>query len=228
MILSTIAPIAVSTKNDFKFQCLFPLGAKNRNLQPRNPYWKESLSTVDLLVLTSLNHLLMVLAGNTKRGSITVPLTSCLTGLDSAVWQLTILVFICKTDESIPVKQEVNSTVILPPLVFPGIGNIFFTKHATITRRSNVPSLPLQLVFPAWTIIFEVPFKKTELPASLLVELWNRAILFGCVNAPLDKEMTEEVYKLIVQLYNIGSGKKNWFCDNDIVSQSNSENVRAL
>jgi len=37
-------------------------------------------------------------SGNTKVGSITVPLTSCLTGLESAVWQLTIFVFICKTD----------------------------------------------------------------------------------------------------------------------------------
>jgi len=36
------------------------------------------------------------LPGNTKVGSITVPLTSCLTGLESAVWQLTIF-FICKT-----------------------------------------------------------------------------------------------------------------------------------
>ncbi len=58
-------------------------------------------------------------AGNTKGGSITVPLTSYLTGLESAVWQLTIFVFICKTDLSKPVKQAVNGTVILPPLVFP-------------------------------------------------------------------------------------------------------------
>jgi hypothetical protein len=36
--------------------------------------------------------------GNTKGGSITVLLTSCLTGLESAVWQLTIFVFICKTN----------------------------------------------------------------------------------------------------------------------------------
>jgi hypothetical protein len=36
--------------------------------------------------------------GNTKRGSITVLLTSCLTGLESAVCQLTIVVFIFKTD----------------------------------------------------------------------------------------------------------------------------------
>jgi hypothetical protein len=37
-------------------------------------------------------------AGNTKGGSITVPLTSCLTGLESAIRQLTMFVFICKTD----------------------------------------------------------------------------------------------------------------------------------
>jgi hypothetical protein len=37
-------------------------------------------------------------AGNTKVGSITVLLTSCLTGLESAEFQLTIFVFICKTD----------------------------------------------------------------------------------------------------------------------------------
>ncbi len=64
--------------------------------------------------------ILSVVPGNTKGGSITVPLTSCLTGLESAVWQLTIFVFICKTDLSKPVKLEINGTVILPPLVFPG------------------------------------------------------------------------------------------------------------
>ncbi len=36
--------------------------------------------------------------GNTIGGSITVLLTSVWTGLESAVWQLTIVVFICKTD----------------------------------------------------------------------------------------------------------------------------------
>ncbi len=53
-------------------------------------------------------------AGNTKGGSIAVPLTSCLTGLQSEVLQIIIFVFICKTDYSKPVKQEVNGTVILP------------------------------------------------------------------------------------------------------------------
>jgi hypothetical protein len=69
-----------------------------------NPYWRGG----------------SVQSGNTKGGSITVLLTSCLTGLESAVWQLTIFVFICKTDYSKPVKQEVNGTAILPHLVFPG------------------------------------------------------------------------------------------------------------
>jgi len=46
-------------------------------------------------------------------------LTSCLTGLELVVWQLTIFVFICKTDQYKPVKQEVNGTKILPALVFP-------------------------------------------------------------------------------------------------------------
>ncbi len=36
-------------------------------------------------------------------------------------------VFICKRDLSKPVKQEVNGTVILPPLVFPG-ATILFPK----------------------------------------------------------------------------------------------------
>jgi hypothetical protein len=58
-------------------------------------------------------------AGNTKGGRITVPLTSCFTGLESDVRRLTIFVFICKTDLSKTAKQEVNGTVILPHLVFP-------------------------------------------------------------------------------------------------------------
>ncbi len=36
--------------------------------------------------------------GNTNGGSITLPLTSCLTGLEPAIKQLTIFVFIHKTD----------------------------------------------------------------------------------------------------------------------------------
>ncbi len=58
-------------------------------------------------------------SGNTKGGSITVSLTSCLTGLDQSVLQMQTKIVACHTADSKPVKQEVNGTVILPPLVFP-------------------------------------------------------------------------------------------------------------
>jgi hypothetical protein len=57
--------------------------------------------------------------GNTKGGTITVPLTSYLTGLDYSVLQIKTKIVSCHTADSTPVKQEVNGTVILPPLVFP-------------------------------------------------------------------------------------------------------------
>jgi hypothetical protein len=56
---------------------------------------------------------------NTKGGSITILLTSCLTVLDLSVLQLKIKIVGSHTADSKPVKQEVNGTVILPPLVFP-------------------------------------------------------------------------------------------------------------
>jgi len=59
-------------------------------------------------------------SGNTKGGSITVPLTSCLTGLDQSVSQIKTKIISCHTADSKPVKQEVNGTMILPPLVFAG------------------------------------------------------------------------------------------------------------
>ncbi len=62
----------------------------------------------------------IVRSGNTKGGSITVPLTSCLTGLDQSVQQTKTIIASCHTVDSKPVKQEVNGKVILPPLVFPG------------------------------------------------------------------------------------------------------------
>jgi hypothetical protein len=60
-------------------------------------------------------------AGNTKGISITVPLTSSLTGLDQSVLLIKSKTVSCHTADSKPVKEEVNGTVILPPLVFPGL-----------------------------------------------------------------------------------------------------------
>ncbi len=63
----------------------------------------------------------IVYPGNTKGGSITVLLTSCLTGLDQPILQIKTNIVSSHTADSKPVKQEVNGTVILPPLVFPGL-----------------------------------------------------------------------------------------------------------
>ncbi len=64
---------------------------------------------------------------NTK-GSITVLLTSCFTGLDWSVLKIKTKIVSCQTVDSKPVKQEVNGTVILPPSVLPGPihSNLFF------------------------------------------------------------------------------------------------------
>jgi hypothetical protein len=58
-------------------------------------------------------------AGNTKGGSITVPLTSCFTALDLSVLQIKTKNVSCHIADSKPVKQEVKSTMILPLSVFP-------------------------------------------------------------------------------------------------------------
>ena len=76
----------------------------------------------------------MLSAGNTKGGSIIVPLTSCLTGLDLSVLQIKTIVS-CHTPDSKPVKQEVNGTVILPPLVFPD----YTHQNASISDTRQSP-----------------------------------------------------------------------------------------
>ncbi len=58
--------------------------------------------------------------GNTKGGRITVPLTSCLTGLDESVLQMKTKILSSHAHDSEPVKQGVKRTVILPPLEIPG------------------------------------------------------------------------------------------------------------
>jgi hypothetical protein len=65
---------------------------------------------------------LLAWSGNTKGGSITAPLTSCLTGLDESVLQMITKSVSCHTANSKPVKQEVNSTMILPHLSIPWLG----------------------------------------------------------------------------------------------------------
>ena len=62
-------------------------------------------------------------------------------------------VFICKTDLSKPVKQEVNGTVILPPLVFPAESFSIFLN----IRKCTWVNGRLQLAFP---LIFNYHFSQ--------------------------------------------------------------------
>jgi hypothetical protein len=59
------------------------------------------------------------------RGSITVPLSD----LDKSALQIRTKIVSCHTFDSKPVKQELNGTGILSPLVFPGLGCSVCTGH---------------------------------------------------------------------------------------------------
>ncbi len=85
-------------------------------------------------------------AGNTKGGSIIVPLTSCLTSLDLSVLQIKTKIVSFHTANSKPVKQEVNSTVILPPLVFPGWGMLKITnlRHSYLNIMPSESGGPVE------------------------------------------------------------------------------------
>jgi hypothetical protein len=99
------------------------------------------LERTDMVVLLHITRGAMTIrvmtlrAGNTIGGSITVPLTSCLTGLDKSVFKIKTKIVSCHTANSKPVKQEVNSTVILPPLEFPAKGND--NKNNSIQHNDN-------------------------------------------------------------------------------------------
>jgi hypothetical protein len=73
------------------------------------------------VIVCSMQHHTFTSSGNTKGGSITVLLTSCLTGLDLTVFQIKTKIVSSHTTDSKTVKQEVNGTVILSPVVFPDL-----------------------------------------------------------------------------------------------------------
>ncbi len=102
---------------------LFTSGIANLSLYKhweQYSWYKSQAVLSTVLIYLYINIVRSVSAGNTKGGSITVLLTSCLTGLDQSVLQIKTKIVSIHTADSKPVKQEVNVTVILPPLVFPG------------------------------------------------------------------------------------------------------------
>jgi hypothetical protein len=85
--------------------------------------------------------------GNTKGGSIIILLTSCLTGLDKSVLQIKTKTVSCHTVDSKPVKQEVNRTVILPPLAFPARTVKYHHTLGNSLRRSSNLNLVTSVYF---------------------------------------------------------------------------------
>jgi len=82
--------------------------------------------------------------GNTKGGSTTLPLSSCLTGLESAVWQLKSYWGGRLSAVDLLVLTSLDQLIFILKILFS-----FLTKQATLMRRSTVLILPTQLVFPA-------------------------------------------------------------------------------
>jgi hypothetical protein len=73
---------------------------------------------VDVVASHLYEHKMTYTAGNTKGGSITVPFDLLFDWFGISCMTTDNFCFISKTDLSKPVKQEVNGTVIFPPLVF--------------------------------------------------------------------------------------------------------------
>jgi hypothetical protein len=74
-----------------------------KNIRQGRECLLKGISTIDLLVITAfyMENIIFLLERRSTvvpSPSVCVPWTSCLTGLESAVWQLTIFAFICKTD----------------------------------------------------------------------------------------------------------------------------------
>ncbi len=154
-------------------------------------YAERNCAMLSVVVLSALlwPPCLMKWSGNTKGGRITVPLTSCWTGLESAVWQLTIFVFIRKTDYSKLVQQEVNSTVILPPLVFPGLimGKLSLTRQ-NLGRLFNSNSGRLLSIH----LLHSIPKRP-----NLELKTWPKQLLGSL---PLDIALTDD-WKLMVRRF---------------------------
>ncbi len=87
--------------------------------------------------------------GNTKRGSVTILLTSCLNGLDQSAQQIKTKIVSNHTADSKPVKQEVYGTVILPLLVFPEQ-----SLHLMVTINGDMNTA--KIVYGVHSIVYRV------------------------------------------------------------------------
>ena len=112
--------------------------------------------------------------GNTKGGNITVPLTSCLTGFDKSVLHIKTKIVSCHTADSKPVKQEVNGSVILLPLVLPSWidGTTYFAR--TVSYMCNMVMKSITGVQGTWSAnCYEAFFSVIEARWGLRACKWQ-------------------------------------------------------
>ncbi len=93
-------------------------------------------------------------AGNTQGGSIIVPSTSCLTGLESAVWQLNFFIYLqnrlIQTSQTGGQRYSDTSHFSIPCIVFQYKFETW-APLATAERRTRRPIRPNPLI-PIWKI----------------------------------------------------------------------------
>jgi hypothetical protein len=105
--------MGVTNKVDEESPSLGRCGTSRQKVRTKMQVIKRLGSLADRQRLFHTGPTTIYFAENTKRGSITVQLTSC---LDYSVLHIKTKVVSCHTADSKPVKHEVNSTVIHFPL----------------------------------------------------------------------------------------------------------------
>jgi hypothetical protein len=101
----------------------------------------------------------IIIAGNTKGGSIAVQFASYLTGLDLSVLEIKTKIVSCHT---VRVKQEVNSKVILPLLAFPD----YRIGQSSVGQLSMRRCDDYQLIITLSAIKVSKKFQKKICPAG--------------------------------------------------------------
>ncbi len=82
-------------------------------------------------------------------------MTSYLTGLDWPALQIKTKIVSCHAAVSKPVKQEVNDTVILPPLVFPGKTNKLYRYCREKLKLKVFTKVIKRAKQKAWVLVAE-------------------------------------------------------------------------
>jgi hypothetical protein len=103
------------------------------NYAPKTFIVQLSLMTIIMMIVIYNGHIFIVQAGRNKRGKYHCTINLLFDCFDKSLLQIKTKIVSHHTAVSKPVKQEVNSTVILPPLVIP----CMYCKNMTIINDNH-------------------------------------------------------------------------------------------